>query len=39
MLPFGFADAFTSTLDMRTLARTVRLYSRSAIKQLAKGKI
>jgi C-8 sterol isomerase len=39
MLPFGFADGLSSTLDVRTLARTVKLYTRSAIKQLAQGKI
>ena len=39
MLPFGFADGLTSTLDVRTLAKTVRLYSKSAIRELAQGKI
>jgi C-8 sterol isomerase len=39
MLPFGFADALSSTLDWRTAVRTLHLYTRSAVRQLARGKI
>jgi C-8 sterol isomerase len=39
MLPFGFADAVSSTLDWRTVARTLRLYGGSAVRQLARGKV
>ena len=39
MLPFGFADAITSTMDVPTLAKTVRVYTQSAVSQLLRGKI
>ena len=39
MLPFGFADAMSSTLDFRTLGRTIQIYTKSAVRQLARGKI
>lgn len=39
MLPFGLADSLTSTLDFRNLARTLWVYTRSATKELLRGKI
>ena len=39
MLPFGFADALSSTLDVRSVARTVSLYARCVVGQLLRGKI
>lgn len=39
MLPFGFADTFTSTLDVRTLAQTMKIYARSTMAELARGKL
>ncbi|HEY2380631.1 MAG TPA: ERG2 family protein [Terriglobia bacterium] len=39
MLPFGVADTFTSTLDFRTLIRTLWLYATSAVRELLHGKI
>lgn len=39
MLPFGFADAVSSTLDLRSVARTVQLYGRCAVGQLLRGKL
>ncbi len=39
MLPFGFADALSSTLDWRTVAKTIQIYGKSAVRQLARGKI
>ena len=38
MLPFGIAETFTRTLDFRTLARTLRIYTTSALKELRQGK-
>jgi hypothetical protein len=38
MIPFGFADALSSTLDWRTVARTLRIYGKSAVRRLARGK-
>lgn len=34
MLPFGLADAFSSTLDMPSVARTMRLYTQAAVKEM-----
>ncbi len=39
MLPFGFADTFTSTLDLVPLARTLNIYTRAVLGQLFRGKI
>ncbi|KAJ3523494.1 hypothetical protein NMY22_g11417 [Coprinellus aureogranulatus] len=39
MMPFGFADAFTSTLDFPTLFNTVRITGREIIHNLLLGKL
>ncbi|KAJ3548905.1 hypothetical protein NMY22_g1093 [Coprinellus aureogranulatus] len=39
MMPFGFADAFTSTLDFPTLFRTVHITGREIIHNLLLGKL
>jgi C-8 sterol isomerase len=39
MLPFGFADTFSSTLDFPNLWRTVRIYGTAVIGNLLQGKI
>lgn len=39
MLPFGVADVFTSTLDWRSLGRTLRLYGGSVVAELLRGKV
>lgn len=39
MLPFGFADTFSSTLDFKSLWRTVRVYTKAVVGNLARGKI
>ncbi|KAJ1554703.1 C-8 sterol isomerase [Nowakowskiella sp. JEL0078] len=39
MLPFGFADIFTSTLDWNTLYVTVKVYARLCILNILNGKI
>lgn len=39
MLPFGYADTFTSTFDFITLWKTTRITGREMILNLAKGKL
>ncbi len=39
MLPFGVADVATSTLDVRTLAKTLMVAGRGVIGELTRGKI
>jgi C-8 sterol isomerase len=39
MLPFGFADTFTSTLDFRSFASTSWNYAKSAAGELFQGKV
>lgn len=39
MLPFGLADAALSTLDVRSVVRTVWQYSRMTTRELLRGKI
>lgn len=39
MLPFGVADVLSSTLDVRTLARTMSTAARSVVRELLRGKI
>ncbi|KAK9471737.1 C-8 sterol isomerase [Dipodascopsis tothii] len=39
MLPFGFADALSSTLDAKTLGYTVWLSASNIVKNLLRGKI
>lgn len=34
MLPFGYADTFSSTLDFRTMGRALRIYGSELAKQL-----
>lgn len=38
MLPFGFADTFTSTFDFRTLYHTVRITAREMVRNALNGK-
>jgi len=37
MLPFGLADAFTSTLDYPSIAKTLRLYTQAALHEMIHG--
>jgi C-8 sterol isomerase len=39
MLPFGLADTLFSTLDFRTLGRTLGKYGYSTVRELLQGKI
>jgi C-8 sterol isomerase len=39
MLPFGLADTLFSTLDFRTLGRTLSKYGYSTVRELLQGKI
>ncbi len=38
MLPFGFADGLTSTLDIPTLYNTARITGREILKNIFNGK-
>lgn len=38
MLPFGLMDQFTSTLDARTVARTLSIYTRAAVGAMINGR-
>ncbi len=37
MLPFGLADAFTSTLDYPSIAKTFRLYTQAVVREMIHG--
>ncbi|MGF1468546.1 MAG: ERG2 family protein [Sandaracinaceae bacterium] len=39
MLPFGFADAVSSTLDLSAVGRTVGVYTRGVVGNLLRGKV
>lgn len=39
MLPFGFADAVSSTLDVVTVWKTLRIYGAAVLSELAQGKL
>lgn len=38
MLPFGMADGLGSTLDLPTLARTLKIYGTQTVRHLLRGK-
>jgi C-8 sterol isomerase len=38
MLPFGLVDQFTSTLDPRTVAKTLSIYTRAAVGAMLAGR-
>lgn len=38
MLPFGLIDQFTSTLDARTVAKTLRIYTKAAVGAMLSGR-
>lgn len=39
MLPFGMADGFTGTLDLRNLGRLTATYGRHTVRSLLRGKL
>lgn len=39
MLPFGFADTFSSTLDLSSIGRTVAVYTKAVVSNLVRGKL
>jgi C-8 sterol isomerase len=39
MLPFGLADTLSSTLDLSQIGRTMRLYTKSVVGNLLRGKV
>ena len=39
MLPFGLADSVSSTLDVRTVLKTFRIYGQAVTRELLQGKI
>ena len=39
MLPFGLADAVTSTLDLPTIVKTFRLYTHAVVREALRGKL
>lgn len=39
MLPFGLADTFSSTLDLRQLSRTLSTFTKHVVHNLLRGKI
>ena len=39
MLPFGLADALSSTLDVSSVGRTFAVYTKGVVSSLARGKI
>ena len=39
MMPFGLVDVLTSTLDVPTFAKTLGIYAKGVVGQLARGKV
>lgn len=39
MLPFGLADAFTSTFDLQNVSTLLSVYAKQATRQILRGKI